>query len=92
MLFLRAAACSRILPSSGWPLSRSLPLIRLGLLAGAAYGLYSAVIEPDLAYYVHGYLESQYRSQGVLFRVVICLLPAVAFLFNRRLFQLSADF
>ena len=66
-------------------------LIRLGLLAGVAYGLYSAVIESDLNYYVQGYLEAEYQSQGALIRVALCGLPAVAFLLNRRRFQLIPD-
>lgn len=70
---------------------RSSQLIRLLLLAGAAYGLYSAVIAPDIDYYVQGYIAAEYESQGALIRVALCLLPALAFLPNRRRFQLSAD-
>ena len=66
-------------------------LIRMLLLAGAAYGLYSAVIAPDIDYYVQGYIEAEYESQGALIRVALCLLPALAFLPNRRRFQLSAN-
>jgi hypothetical protein len=66
-------------------------LIRLGLLAGAAYGLYSAVIAPDLDYYVQSYIEAEYESQGALIRVALCVLPALAFLVNRRPFQLPPD-
>ncbi len=65
-------------------------LIRIGLLAGAAYGLYSAVIVPDLDYYVQGYIEAEYQSQGALIRVLLCLLPALAFLWQPSAFQLSA--
>jgi hypothetical protein len=61
----------------------------LALLAGAAYGLYATVIAPDLDYYVEGYLEAEYQSQGALIRVVLSLLPALAFLPNRRRFQLQ---
>lgn len=90
--FHRPVLVLLILPAS--TLSGSLrfsQLIRLGLLAGAAYGLYSAVIAPDLDYYVQGYLEAEYESQGALIRVALCALPAVAFLFNRRRFQLSIN-
>ncbi|MCS5704709.1 EpsG family protein [Synechococcus sp. FGCU-3] len=90
--FHRTVLVLLVLPAS--TLSGSLrfsQLIRLGLLAGAAYGLYSAVIAPDLDYYVQGYIEAEYQSQGALIRVALCLLPAVAFLFNRRSFQLPAD-
>ena len=66
-------------------------LIRLLLLAGAAYGLYSAVIAPDLDYYVQGYIDAEYQSQGALIRVALCLLPALLFLPNRRRFQLTPD-
>jgi hypothetical protein len=66
-------------------------LIRLALLSGAAYGLYAAVIAPDLDNYVQGYIEAEYQSQGALIRVALCLLPALAFLFNRRRFHLPPD-
>lgn len=66
-------------------------LIRLLLLAGAGYGLYSAVIAPDLDYYVQGYLEAEYESQGALIRVALCLLPALVFLPYRRRFRLHPD-
>jgi hypothetical protein len=90
--FHRTVLVMLVLPAS--TLSGSLrfsQLIRFALLAGAAYGLYSAVISPDLDYYVQGYLEAEYQSQGALIRVVLCLLPALLFLFNRRRFQLQAD-
>ena len=90
--FHRTVLVLLVLPAS--TLSGSLrfsQLIRLGLLAGAAYGLYSAVIAPDLDYYVQGYLETEYQSQGALIRVALCALPAVAFLLNRRRFQLIPD-
>ena len=63
-------------------------LIRLALLAGAGYGLYAAVIAPDLDYYVQGYLDIEMQSQGALIRVALCMLPALLFLPNRRRFQL----
>jgi hypothetical protein len=66
-------------------------LVRLLLLAGAALGLYSAVIAPDLDGYVQGYLEAEYESQGALIRVLLCLLPALLFLGFRRRFQLPPD-
>lgn len=88
--FHRTAFVLMVLPVS--TLSGSLrfsQLIRLGLLSVSAYGLYMSVIEPNLDYYVRGYLNSQYESQGALIRVSLCLLPALAFLFNRRRFQLA---
>jgi hypothetical protein len=66
-------------------------LIRIGLLVGAAYGLYSAVVSPELDSYVQGYIVAEYQSQGAFIRVALCLLPAVVFLFNRRRFQLQPD-
>jgi hypothetical protein len=90
--FHRTVLVLLILPAS--TLSGSLrfsQLIRMLLLIGAAYGLYTAVIAPDIDYYVQGYIEAQYQSQGALIRVVLCLLPALVFLFNRRRFRLPAD-
>jgi hypothetical protein len=90
--FHRTVLVLLILPAS--TLSGSLrfsQLIRMLLLIGAAYGLYTAVIAPDIDYYVQGYIEAQYESQGALIRVVLCLLPALVFLFNRRRFRLPAD-
>ena len=90
--FHRTVLVMLILPAS--TLSGGLrfsQFIRLLLLAGAAYGLYAAVIEPDLDYYVQGYIEAEYQSQGSLIRVALSLLPALLFLPNRRLFQLTPD-
>jgi hypothetical protein len=90
--FHRTVLVLLILPAS--TLSGSLrfsQLIRLLLLIGAAYGLYTAVIAPDIDYYIQGYIEAQYQSQGALIRVVLCLLPALVFLSNRRRFRLPAD-
>lgn len=90
--FHRTVLVLLVLPAS--TLSGSLrfsQLIRLGLLAGSAYGLYSSVIAPDLDYYVQGYLEAEYQSQGALIRVALCTLPAMVFLLNRRRFQLIPD-
>jgi hypothetical protein len=70
------------------PSLRFSQLLRLSLLAGAGYGLYSAILAPDLNYYTQGYLEAQYQSQGALIRVVLSLLPASAFLPFRRRFRL----
>ena len=90
--FHRTVLVLLILPASS--LSGSLrfsQLIRMLLLIGAAYGLYTAVIAPDIDYYVQGYIEAQYQSQGALIRVVLCLLPALVFLSSRRRFRLPAD-
>ena len=87
--FHRTVLVLLLLPAS--TLSRSFRfshLIRLVLLAGAAYGLYSAVLAPDMDYYLQGYIDTGYQSQGALIRVLLCLLPALLFLFNRRRFQL----
>ena len=90
--FHRTVLVLLVLPAS--TLSGSLrfsQLIRLALLAGAGYGLYSAILAPDLDYYIQGYLEAEYQSQGALIRVSLCLLPALIFLPNRRRFQLDPD-
>ncbi len=90
--FHRTVLVLLLLPAS--TLSGSLrfsQLLRLLLLAGAGYGLYSAILAPDLDYYIQGYLESEYQSQGALIRVVLCLLPALVFLPNRRRFALAPD-
>jgi hypothetical protein len=87
--FHRTVLILLILPAS--TLSGSLrfsQLIRLFLLVGAAYGLYSAVIASDIDYYVQGYIVAEYQSQGALVRVLLCLLPALVFLLKRRRFQL----
>ena len=90
--FHRTVLVMLILPAS--TLSRNLrfsQLIRLGLLVGAAYGMYTSVIAPDLDYYVQGYLEAEYQSQGALIRVLLCLLPALVFLSQPSAFQLTAQ-
>ena len=90
--FHRTVLLLLVLPAS--TLSGSLrfsQFIRLFLLVGAAYGLYSAVIAPDIDYYVQGYIVAEYQSQGALIRVVLCLLPALGFLLFRRRFQLPPD-
>ncbi len=90
--FHRTVLVLLVLPAS--TLSGSLrfsQLIRLGLLVGAGYGLYSVVLAPDLDYYVQGYLEAEYQSQGALIRVALCLLPALLFLPYRRRFQLPPN-
>ena len=90
--FHRTALVLLILPAATLsPNLRFGQLIRLALLAGAGYGLYSTVIAPDIDYYVQGYLEAEYQSQGALIRVALCLLPALIFLPNRRRFQLQPD-
>jgi hypothetical protein len=60
----------------------------LALLAGAGYGLYAAILAPDLEQYQSGYLEAEMNSQGALIRVMLCLLPALLFLPFRRRFLL----
>lgn len=90
--FHRTVLVLLVLPSStltgGFRFSK---LIRFALLIGAAYGLYTALLASDLDYYVQGYIEAEYQSQGALIRVALCLLPAVAFLLNRRRFELPPD-
>lgn len=90
--FHRTALVLLILPASTLsPGLRFGQLFRLLLLAGASYGLYSAVLAPSIDNYMISYVEAEYQSQGALIRVALCLLPALLFLPNRRLFQLSSD-
>jgi hypothetical protein len=90
--FHRTVLVLLILPAATLsPRLRFSQLIRLLLLLGSAYGLYAAVIEPDLDYYVQGYIEAGYQSQGALIRVALCLLPALLFLLKRRRFQLQQN-
>ena len=87
--FHRTVLVLLILPTATLsPSLRFSQIFRLALLAGAAYGLYSAILAPDLDYYRQGYLEAQYQSQGALIRVVLSLLPALVFLLFRRRFRL----
>ena len=87
--FHRTVLVLLILPTATLsPSLRFSQLFRLALLAGAAYGLYSAILAPDLDYYRQGYLEAEYQSQGALIRVVLSLLPALVFLLFRRRFRL----
>ena len=90
--FHRTVLVLMILPAS--TLSASLrfsQLIRIVLLVGAGYCLYTAVIAPDIDYYVSGYIEAEYQSQGALIRVVLNLMPALAFLLYRSRFQLHPE-
>lgn len=90
--FHRTVLVLLILPSSTLSVSRRFSqLIRLLLIVGVTYGFYSVVIATDFDYYVQGYIKAEYESQGCLIRVALCLLPALAFLSNRRRFQLSSD-
>ena len=87
--FHRTVLVLLILPTATLsPSLRFSQLFRLALLAGSGYGLYSAILAPDLDYYRQGYLEAEYQSQGALIRVVLSLLPAVVFLLFRRRFRL----
>jgi hypothetical protein len=87
--FHRTVLVLLILPASTLsPSLRFTQLLRFALLAGAGFGLYSAILAPDLEYYQRGYLDAQYNSQGALIRVVLCLLPALVFLLFRRRFRL----
>jgi hypothetical protein len=88
--FHKTALVLMLLPASA--LSSNLrfgQLIRLALLGLTGYGLFNAVLAPSLESYQYGYLEAEYQSQGALIRVLLCLLPAVAFLMARRRFGLN---
>ena len=88
--FHRTVLVLLVLPAS--TLSGSLrftQLIRLALVAGAGYGLYAAILAPELDTYTAGYIDAAYQSQGALIRVSLCVLPALVFLVHRRRFQLA---
>jgi hypothetical protein len=90
--FHRTVLVLLILPASTLsPRLRFSQLIRLVLLAGAGFGLYSAFLASDLDYYQSGYIDAGYQSQGALIRVALCLLPALLFLLKRRRFRLPPD-
>lgn len=52
------------------------------------YAIQSSVV-PQLDYYVTGYLEQSYQSQGAYLRLLLCLLPSLVFIINTRKFNLS---
>ncbi len=90
--FHRTALVLLVLPAASIsPSLRFGQLIRLVLLAGAGYGLYSAFLAEDLDYYQSGYIDAGYESQGALIRVLLCLLPALLFLLQRRRFHLPQE-
>jgi len=70
-------------------LGRLTGLLRLLLLAGAGYGLFSVILSGSVESYQEAYLEAQYQSQGALIRVVLCLLPALIFLWKRHEFPIA---
>ena len=70
-------------------LGRLTGLLRLLLLGGAGYGLYSAILSGLVEAYQETYLEAQYQSQGALIRVALCVLPALIFLWKRREFPIT---
>lgn len=70
-------------------LGRLNSLFRLLLLVGSGYGFYNAILSGSLESYQEAYLEAQYQSQGALIRVLLCVLPALAFLWNRREFPIT---
>jgi hypothetical protein len=90
--FHRTVLVLLILPASTLSSNiRFAQLIRLALLLVAGYGLYSAILAPELDGYISGYVDAQYQSQGALIRVALCLLPALLYLPNRDLFHLPPE-
>jgi len=82
-----------LLPVStlGSQLGRLTGLVRLVLMGGAGFGLYSALLAGSVESYQKAYLEAEYNSQGALIRVALCLLPALIFLWKRRVFPISQE-
>ena len=70
-------------------LGRLTGLLRLLLLGGSGYGLYNSFLSGSVESYQENYLQAQYQSQGALVRVLLCLLPALIFLWNRRQFPIT---
>lgn len=71
-------------------LGRWTGLLRLLLVAIASYGLFDAYLASRVESYISNYVEAQFQSQGALVRVLLCLLPALIFLWKRRQFPISA--
>lgn len=57
--------------------------LRVGLLAGAAFGLFNSFLAERVEYFQSGYLDAGYQSEGALIRVVMNLLPALLLLLVR---------
>jgi len=70
-------------------LGRMTGLLNLLFLAGTCYGLYTAILSGSVQSYEQIYLEAKYQSQGALIRIVLCLLPALVFLWNRCEFPIT---
>ena len=90
--FHKTALVLMVLPASTLnPNLRFSQLIRLGLVAVAGFGLFNALLADSIESFQSGYLYASYQSQGALIRVLLCLLPALVFLLNRRRFGLSPE-
>jgi len=57
--------------------------LRIGLLGGAGFGLFSSFLAERVDYFQSGYLDAGYQSEGALIRVVMNLLPALLLLLVR---------
>ncbi|WP_338429754.1 EpsG family protein [Synechococcus elongatus] len=64
-------------------------LLRLALLGGTALGLYNTFLADSVDTLQRNYIEAGYQSQGALIRVVLCLLPALIFLWQRHAFPVT---
>ncbi|MCF8139540.1 MAG: EpsG family protein [Cyanobium usitatum Tobar12.5m-G36] len=90
--FHNTALVMMVLPAAALePSLRFRQLIRLGLVAVAGFGLFNALLADSIDSFQSGYLDAGYQSQGALIRVLLCLLPALIFLLNRRCFGLSPE-
>ena len=90
--FHKTALVLMVLPASTLnPSLRFSQLIRLGLVALSGFGLFNALLADSIDTFQSGYLDASYQSQGALIRVLLCLLPALLFLLNRRRFGLSPE-
>jgi hypothetical protein len=90
--FHKTALMLMVLPASTLNSNlRFSQLIRLGLLATAGFGLFNSLLAASLETLQAGYLDAEYQSLGDLIRVLLCLLPALAFLLARRRFGLPSQ-
>ncbi|MCP9883373.1 EpsG family protein [Cyanobium sp. Alchichica 3B3-8F6] len=89
--FHATALSMLVLPISslGQRFGRLSGLVSIAFLIGTGYGLLRAFLVSSIETYQTVYLEAEYQSQGAIIRVILVLLPALIFLWNRRQFPVS---
>lgn len=88
-LFHRTALVLLVLPitTSKYSFRFSSILKFLAISLAISYAIFSSVL-PQLEYYIVGYIDQSYQSQGALLRLLLCLLPALILIFNTNRFNL----